>query len=247
VDFRAERYAVQRILANDFAPGFILTMRLIGAMLMLFCLTASGQKEVAPGIFELGKVRIDKHKRTIDFPAVVNMKEGLAEYFLVSTQGKLHESVLRTDVEPFQIHVAMLLLGGKGAQTNFFHPDKPPPGESITIEVSWKGLLSTKRVSAEEMVIDRATNKPMSKGTWTYTGSFQFEGMFVAQQTGSIISVIADPEALINNPRPRRDDDDNWVINSKVGPHAEKLVTITLKVPRIPPDASDASGTNSPR
>ena len=222
-------------------------MRLIGAILMFCCASALAQKEVAPGIFELGKIRIDKHKRSIEFPAVVNMKEGLAEYLLVSTQGKVHESVLRTDVEPFQIHVAMLLLGARGAQTNFFQPAKPPPGEPITIEVGWKGLFSRKRVPAEEMVIDRAKNKPMSKGAWVYTGSFQYEGMFIAQESGSIISVISDPEALINNPRDRREDDDNWVINSKVVPDAETLVTVTITVPRISPAASGASNTNSPR
>jgi hypothetical protein len=139
----------------------------------------------------------------------------------------------------------MLLLGGKGAQTNFFSPDKPPPGESVTIEVSWKGLLSTKRVAADEMIFDRAANRPMSKGPWTYNGSFQFEGLFVAQQAGSIISVIADPEALINNPRERRDDDDNWTINSKAVPSVETLVTVTIKVPRISPGEGGASNTNS--
>ena len=87
------------------------------------------------------------------------MKEGIAEYFLVSTQGKVHESVLRTEVDPYQIHVAMLLLGGKGAQTNLFQPDKPPPGDPITVEVSWKGLLSTKRVAAEELAMSRALNR----------------------------------------------------------------------------------------
>ena len=220
-------------------------MRLISVIFLLVCATASAQKEVSPGLFELGKVRIHKQNRTIEFPAVVNMKEGIAEYFLVSTQGKVHESVLRTDVEPYQIHVAMLLLGGKGAQTNFFLPDKPPPGEPITIEVSWKGLLSTKRIAAEEMVFDRAKNRAMSKGPWTYNGSFQFEGTFVAQQGGSIISVISDPEALINNPRERREDDDNWIVNSKAVPAVEALVTVTIKVPRIQPSAGGASNTNS--
>lgn len=212
---------------------FIIGVRSIAFACLLFSLSALGQEEVSPGIFEVGKVRIDKHKRTIEFPAVVNMKEGLAEYLLVSTQGKLHESVLRTAVQPFEIHVAMLLLGGKGAQTNFFAPDAPPPGEAVSIEVSWKGFLSTKRIAAEEMVFDRAQNGAMSKGPWTYNGSFQFEGIFVAQETGSIISVISDPEALINNPRERRHDDDNWIINSKKLPAAETLVTVTVKVPRI--------------
>jgi hypothetical protein len=212
----------------------------VAICLMCSSFSALGQKEISPGVFEIGKVRVDKHKRTIEFPAVVNMREGLAEYFLVSTQGKVHESVLRTDLEPYQIHVAMLLLGGKPAQTNFFAPDQPPAGEAITMEVSWKGLLSTKRLAAEEMVFDRAKNKPMSKGPWTYNGSFQFEGVFVAQQAGSIISVIADPEALINNPRERRDDDDNWIINSKAMPAVETLVTVTIKVPRRAPSPGGA-------
>jgi hypothetical protein len=222
-----------------------MNVRLIAAMLLLSCLPAWAQKEISPGVFEIGKVRINKQKRTIEFPAVINMKEGLAEYFLVSTKGKVHESVLRTDVEPFQVHVAMLLLGGKGAQTNFFAPDQPPPGDPVSIEISWKGFLATKRVAAEDMVFDRARNRPMNKGAWIYNGSFQFEGLFVAQEAGSIISVIADPEALINNPRERREDDDNWTINSKAVPSVETLVTVTIKVPRTSPGEGGASSTNS--
>ena len=222
-------------------------VRLVCAIILFVCLTASAQKEISPGVFEIGKVRIHKQNRTIEFPAVVNMKEGLAEYFLVSTRGKVHESVLRTDVDPYQIHVAMLLLGGSGAQTNVFLPTKPPPGNPVTLEVSWKGFLSMKRVAAEDLVFDRANNRRASKGPWIYNGSFQYEGAFIAQESGSIISVISDPEALINNPRERREDDDNWIVNSKALPDVETLVTVTIKVPRIPPSGGGASNTNSPR
>lgn len=187
-------------------------------------------REIAPGIFELGKVRIDKQKRSVEFPAVVNMKEGLAEYLLVSTQGKLHESVLRTDVQPYEIHVAMLLLGAKGAETNMWRADKPPPGDSITIEVNWKAWFSNKRAPAEAFVFDRAKNRAMSPGPWVYTGSFRHENIFVAQETGSIISVIADPEALVNNPRERREDDENWIIHSRALPKVETLVRVTIKL-----------------
>ena len=213
----------------------------------MFSLSAWAQKEVSPGVFEIGKVRIQKEKRTIEFPAVVNMKEGMVEYFLVSNQGKVHESVLRTEVEPYQINVAMLLLDAKGGQTNFFAPDKPPPGDPVTIEVSWKGRFSTKRVAAEELVVDRARKAPMSKGPWIYNGSFQYEGLFVAQEAGSIISTMTDPEALINNPRERREDDENWIVNTKAMPAVETLVTVTIRVPRNQPSGGGASNTNSRR
>lgn len=213
--------------------------------IFLLSLSVFAQKEVSPGVFEIGKVRVHKQNRTIEFPAVVNMKEGIAEYFLVSNQGKVHESVLRTEVQPYEINVAMLLLGGKGAQTNFFAPDKPPAGDALTIEVSWKGRFSTKRVAAEELVFDRARKASMSKGTWTYNGSFQFEGIFVAQEAGSIISVMSDPEALINNPRERREDDENWIVNTKAVPAVETPVMVTIKVPRIQPNGGGVSDTNS--
>src|SRR5207245_11692125 len=65
-------------------------------------------QQIATGIFQIGQVRLDKVQKTIAFPAFVNMTAGLVEYFLVTSSGKTHESVLRTDVPPYQIHLAML-------------------------------------------------------------------------------------------------------------------------------------------
>src|SRR5579862_6141521 len=52
---------------------------------------------VGPGVFEVGKVRLDQRRRAITFPAVLNRAEGSMEYFLVTTYGKTHESILKTD------------------------------------------------------------------------------------------------------------------------------------------------------
>ena len=193
-------------------------------------------KEIGNGVWEVGRVRLNKNERTVEFPAVVNMDNGLGEYFLVHTSGKLHESVLRTDIDPYQIHVAMLLLGAKGLGTNAIpeSPTIPMPGEPVTIEVGWKEGKKEKRLRGEELIFDRSKEQAMSKGVWTYNGSIQHEGMFLAQQTGSIVSVIADPEALINNPRPLREDDDNWVVNTRKVPPAETLVTVRVRLEKGP-------------
>src|SRR3954467_6550095 len=57
-------------------------------------------REIGPGIFQLGDIRIDKHKRTVSFPAVLNLRQGAMEYLMVSSWGKVHESILRTETEP---------------------------------------------------------------------------------------------------------------------------------------------------
>jgi len=95
-------------------------------------------KQIGPGIFELGKVRLDKGRRAVSFPAALNMNDGPVEYLIVTTSGKTHESLLRTDVEPYHIHLAMLLLGATGAGTNSFPEDsaKPLPGDTIDLELS---------------------------------------------------------------------------------------------------------------
>src|SRR4051812_27607998 len=191
--------------------------------LLILCLTAmpgfasaaespdkAPLKEVGPGLFEIGKVRLNTSARTLTLPATVNMTEGNVEYFLVTGAGKTHESVFRTDAEPYHIHLGMLLLGAKGKGTNQFPQDKTkiPPGDPISIEVLWKRGEKGRRLRAEELVLDRAAGKKMQHVDWIYNGSeINAEG-FAAQQNGSIVSLIDDPEALINNPLPRRNDDD---------------------------------------
>ncbi|MGI8965419.1 MAG: hypothetical protein ACR2H1_04940 [Limisphaerales bacterium] len=81
-------------------------------------LTNSPLKQIEPGIFEIGQVRLDKNKKSIQFPVHVNMNQGTIEYLLVTSSGKLHESLLRTEAEPRDIHLAVLLLSGPAAATN---------------------------------------------------------------------------------------------------------------------------------
>ena len=191
-------------------------------------------KQVAPGLFEIGKVRLNKHEGTVSFPAVVNMSEGVVEYFLVTNTGKTHESVLRTEAEPYHIHLAMLLLNAKGRGTNDFPKDttRPPPGDPIDVEVVWKFGNNAMRARAEEFVFDRAAGKPMQKVQWIYNGSQMNQEGFAAQHTGSIISLIDDPDALINNPLPRRDDDDNWYVATNRIVEIRGAIQVVITLPK---------------
>ena len=118
--------------------------------------------EVAPGVFQIGLVRLDKNQRSVQFPAVLNQDHGLIEYLLVTTRGKTHESLLKTEAEPFHIHVAMLLLGAKGAAQSkeflkvpmmLIHVIRPGAtqnrlaellkGDAIRIELAWNKVMES--------------------------------------------------------------------------------------------------------
>jgi hypothetical protein len=182
-------------------------------------------KEIEPGVFALGEIRLDKQAGSIQFPAAVNMREGMVEYWLVGSGGKLHESVLRTELEPYQIHVAMLLLGIKSAQ-----PPDLLSGDNIQIRVSWHADDQKIQRTAEELVTNLQTGQTMSPGPWNYTGSRMIDSVFVAQRDRSIVSIIEDPDALVNNPRPGRDNDEIWEANPASVPPVGTPVLVTVQL-----------------
>jgi hypothetical protein len=71
----------------------------------------------------------------------------------------------------------------------------------------------------------------MAAAWWSYTGSFVHEGRFVAQEEGSIISLIRDPVALINNPGVDRDDDDIHYPDPKAVPPRGTEVRVHWEFP----------------
>lgn len=212
----------------------------------LAALTNSPIRMIEPGIFEIGKVRLDQRKRTITLPAELNRAQGLMEYFLVTTYGKTHESILRTEAAPYHIHLAMLLLGASGSGNVDFpgspangipgpvvHPSKETiPGDKVKIDVRWKSATGdTIRHSAEELVFRQDTQTVMSDDSWVYNGSLIFRDRFLAQGDGSVISLVTDPVALVNNTGPGHDNDMIWLANTNTvpPPHVPAEITITLQ------------------
>ena len=206
-------------------------------------------RRLEDGCIQIGQVRLDPRRRTLSFPALLNMNEGIIEYLLVSTTGKTHESLLRTEAEPFHIQTAMLLLGAKGAgdsgRTNApaggqisaealrLASAVPLVGEQVTIGLEWVVAGKTNQCALEDWVVDVKGGGPMSRGAFVFSGSRMFEGLFLAQQEGSIISVITDLCAVFNNPRARREDEDNWRIAGGGLPALNSPVRVTITVPVV--------------
>ena len=195
--------------------------------------------------FALGKVVLDKDQRLVSFPAVINQREGLVEYVVVTTQGKTHESVWRTDAEPKHIHLAMLLLGAKPASTPFNPPDyffQLPPGERVTLEAVWRIGGGEVRRPLEEFVITTNNMRRLPPGPWIYNGSFVHGGLFVAQRDGSIVALKVDACALINNPRLGRENENLYCVNTPALPPDGVAVELAIRLPpAISPPSADPS------
>jgi hypothetical protein len=205
-----------------------------------------GFREVAPGVLEYHGVRLDKKNRRISFPAVVNQQQGLIEYLLVNDKGKTHESLFATKVEPHDIHLALLLIGLKDKDPAAQAKETAPPsaidsaylqaepkleGAPVRIAVSWTQGGKAREIPAEEWILDLQTGHRMTDGPWTYNGSLIQDGVFLADQEDSIVSVITDPTALVNNPRPGYDNDEIWQVRQEVVPPENTPVELNITLP----------------
>ncbi len=192
-------------------------------------------RQVGSGRFEIGKVRIDQVKRTVSFPAFVNQRKGPIEYLLVADFGKIHESLLRTEVDPSSIQLALLLLGATPAETTTNTPAPPSTRKGqgrLEVEITWRIKNRLRRQRAESFVWDRKAKGKLAKGNWFFGGSrFRPDG-FAAQMDGSIVTVIDDDDAIIGSRARNREDDDNWLAYGDALPESDELVEIVLTLPR---------------
>jgi len=202
-------------------------------------------QRVGEGVFALGQVRLDKNKSTVRFPGVVNMNAGAIEYALVGSNGKIHESLLRTDVEPMQVHAAMLLLGAKDS-TPRLAPGQVPPaprGDEILIWFEWEAQGARQRVRVEDCIRNTESGKIMSRGPWIYNGSRLVNGQFLAQTLLSFVAVMEDSDALVNNPRAGHENDKIWVAEAKPTPEPGTAVTVVFELAKKPAGEAKPAGT----
>lgn len=203
-----------------------------------------GVKEIRPGVYEIGSVRIDQRVRIVSFPGEVNMTEGPLEYLLVHTDGATHESLLSTNAQPMEVHLAMLLLGAKGSGEKPESAEAPPTqitkeylatapklaGDSVQITIRWKTGDKMSEVPAEDWLINEETKTTATRGPWIYNGSRVRSGHFLAQAEGSFAALVTNPSALMNNPRKGNDNDLIWAVNTKAVPAVKTPVEILIKL-----------------
>ena len=185
-------------------------------------------KPTPDGRWSLGRVTLDPVGRVVSIPAQVNMTEGQVEYALVTLGGKVHEALLSTDASALHVHMGLLLMG-LGPKDGSRQPTR------LRVEMEWRGNGPVRRVALEELVVRAKDSEEGSRGgslactSWDYGGSLVTEGRLAADLEGSVISLIADPAALINAPRKMPVDDRLYVANHARMPAMGLPVTLHLR------------------
>ena len=194
--------------------------------------------------WRFGVIEVDAVERTVIFPAKVQMAEGALEYGIVTPVGPVHESLLVAQINPVELHAAVLLLGVKvrpvplggelsgrlDAETLRGRPEIA--GVSVSVRLSWKSGDEEKQAALEDWLV-YSDGRRVAEGPWLYSGSYLQEGgHFAAQGEGSVLCLVTNPAALLNNPRVGHEDDHIWEVRSGVVPSVGTAVEVVIRVPK---------------
>ena len=199
-------------------------------------------KRLDNGRLQIGRIIVDREQKSLKIPSQVNMSEGLLEYYAVGPQGKLHESVLVLFAPSSHIHLSLILLGAE--------PGKPN-GTRLDLTIEWTDRKTGKPRTAKghEWLLNRKTKKSPDSLTWFFSGSRFFMGKYSGDQSQSTISLIADPEAVIDVIEtagvPYRGDALGFQAHKEVMPAVGTRTTLHVKVlhtpiPMFPPPKDKA-------
>ena len=154
--------------------------------------------------YKIDIIKIDIANNEITFPAEFNMNKGVIETILVGPQGRLHETILKTDALPSYIQTSLLLLGLEcGQNMELGNYDIMPEGDSLLIYASWTDTLGvTYEEPIERLVWNIPQKREMLKTYWIFLGSKIVNGQFIADLDQNIIRTYHDPFAIIHSSLP---------------------------------------------
>ena len=191
--------------------------------------------------FRIGGIEFRKDTRTIRIPAEINMTEGLLEYALVHADGKIHESLLLTRVNPTHVNLALKLLRYLPSEELFYAQEEDGGASNKLIEVDektraaartkvaveWKQGQETKSASLHEWITHAVSERPMPAALWVYGGSFLVEGSFAAETSGDVIAIFTNQSAILNYAGKDSDNDEVWIpAHGRVPPEGTSVTVV---------------------
>ena len=185
--------------------------------------------QVGENNYRIGKIRLNSKSREIRIPVTVNMREGgPMEYLLVHETGKVHESVLVTEISPLHLQIALKLLKYETGHGDVFNRLLPPhlikeeggsqDERGELTEFLFQPDNSEIETAASKMVLDGDSQEPLQSPGWIHTGSTHQEGQFMAEAEGGFIAIYLDPNAMFNMTRGGADIDERWGANADAIP-----------------------------
>ena len=172
--------------------------------------------------------------------------KGAVEYLVCGHNGKEYESIVVVNATAKEIYEALEKLDVAVGTPPGYDEEKdeptPPTGTEFIISVEWKDGDKTKKVRAEELVLNVKTKKPMRQVAWIYSGSrvvadldSDDEDAMIPQafMSNDLVALRRfDASALFQNPLPESEEENIYKKNDALLPKLGTPVMLTIEVNR---------------
>ena len=164
--------------------------------------------DAPPAATQAGKlphIKIDVKAKEVRVECQAVKADYPLEFLAVVTNTNEYEALVRSDVKPSDLHLALLLVGAVAGQPiHYSEATKtwlPPAGGPIDIWFEYKKDGKNVKAPAYEWMRDVKTKKTAPPMSWVFTGSKLTEDhSYAADSTGSLIGVINNELSVLDVP-----------------------------------------------
>ncbi len=189
------------------------------------------------------EIRVDCEALKADYPL---------EFLAVVTGTNEYEALIRSEVKPSDLHLALLIIGLKPGQPVHYSEStktwEPPAGPPVDIWFEYQKDGKTVKVPAYRWMRDVKTHKESPPTTWVFTGSKVLEdGTYAANATGCLIGVINNELSVLDVPalKSRAIEARDYERNPDLMPATGAAVTMILS-PAVDQSIASSQPTTEP-
>jgi len=188
-------------------------------------------RQTGPGLFEISGCKIIKEKNKVEFQAVMNMNQGVIEYLIVNTGGKVHTSLLQTSVDPSVLKISLMMIGLQGTVQPPVEQGESiiPEGDRVKISLAWNENGKDRIMPVEQLILKQGN--AIDQMPWVFTGSQNEKNGVQGLVEKSLVAIYHDPAALIDHQLIEGNNNNLWSINSEAVPPLGTLVNVIIKNP----------------
>ncbi|MHC4995243.1 MAG: YdjY domain-containing protein, partial [Planctomycetota bacterium] len=220
------------------------------ALMLLVLLTAPAvcaQEGEQGGAQGLEHVRVSVAGGYVDLEGQICFREGLLELVATVFGGKEHESLVRLEARPRDVHLGLLMIGAKPGSPGqwIYLEDKvvpvDPTGSVLSLAVRWEEGGQTVERSVGKMVRDGRTGRAMGGDRFVFAGSHLIEPregdeggerQYAADLGGDVISLVSFPDEVLALPKAASNSNEEvfWEANTPRVPELGTRVVIRLRL-----------------
>jgi len=193
-----------------------------------------GAKLNKDGMIELGGITIDPSRKELIFDATLsNWNTEELEVLISTPEGRAHEALLTTKVDPYKLQLALILLGAQNGGR--MATGELQQGSLINIDIQPLHEKEKSRIPVESWLFNYKTNKRMKRSGWVFVGSSFDGGQCIASQEGNLVNIWSLGNTILDNPESTGDMDDFiCVYGSKIPTNDFDIETVPHELWKLP-------------